>query len=140
MYERILIPTDGSACSDAAVAQGAKLAKALGSEVTILHALDALAFTRDGFVTIAEVERALRARGEHEIARAIALAAQEGIEARGVVVDGAPLEEIVRASAACDLVVMGSHGLGFVRRMLVGSIAQAVLHHVKRPVLVVPPT
>lgn len=140
MYERILIPFDGSACSEVAVAEGAKLAKALGSEVTILHALDVLALARDGFVTVAEVALELRAHGEREIARARALAAQHGIEARGVVADGAPLEEIVRASESCDLVVMGSHGRGFVKRLLVGSVTQAVLHHVKRPVLVVPQT
>ena len=139
MYERILIPVDGSACGDAAALEGARLARALGSKVTVLFALDLLALARDGFVTMAEFERELRAKGEREIERVKSLVVNEGVEAEGLVVDGAPLEEIVRASERCDLVVMGSHGRGFVKRMLVGSVTQAVLHHVKRPVLVVPP-
>ncbi len=139
MYSKILVPIDGSACSDHAVVHAAKLAKTLGSRVTLLLALDAFALARDGFVTFAEFHRELRANGEREVERAKEMMRAEGVEAEGVVEEGAPLEEIVRASTEFDLVVMGSHGRGFVKRMLVGSVTQAVLHHVKRPVLVVPP-
>ena len=138
MYERILVPTDGSACSEAALGEACRLAKALGSRLTLLHAIDVLALARDGMVTIVEVHRELRDAGAALVARGKEIARREGLEAEGVVCDGSPLEEIVRASERFDLVVMGRHGHGVVHRMLVGSVTAAVLHLSARPVLVVP--
>ena len=137
MYARILVATDGSACSEAAVAQGAELANALGSAVTFLHALDAFSLARDGLVDFAALHAELRAAGNRIIERAKDAARRAGIEAVGLVCEASPLEEIQRASNEHDLVVMGSHGWGFARRLLVGSVTAAVLHHVSKPVLVV---
>ena len=40
MYKHILMPTDGSKCSDEAIKQGLVLAKTLGAEVTFLYAVE----------------------------------------------------------------------------------------------------
>ena len=138
MYERILVPVDGSPCSDEALAHAARLAKCVDGKVTLLHALDLFARVRDGMVVVAELDRALREAGERIVSRGREIAAREGIQADAVVADGSPLEEILRAAEGCDLIVMGHHGRGYMTRLLVGSVTSAVIHHATRPVLVVP--
>ena len=56
------------------------------------------------------------------------------------VLAGSPAQEIVRYAAdqQADLIVLGSHGRAMVGRLLLGSVADRVLHHAGRAVLVVP--
>jgi nucleotide-binding universal stress UspA family protein len=53
---------------------------------------------------------------------------------------GSPAQEIVRYAAdqQADVIVLGSHGRAMVGRLLLGSVADRVLHHAGRSVLVVP--
>ena len=57
-------------------------------------------------------------------------------EHRGVGVPGAVIAELAR-SEGCDLIVMGSRGLGANTAALIGSVAQATLEHASVPVLLV---
>ena len=63
MYAQILVPTDGSACSDEAVAHAVAIAKAMGAEIDFLFVMDALGARQEGVVNIAEAREALTARG-----------------------------------------------------------------------------
>ena len=62
------------------------------------------------------------------------------VEPIAVVRSGVPWEEIVCYSeeVAVDLIVIGSHARGVMKRILLGSTSKAVLEHVARPVLMVP--
>ena len=60
------------------------------------------------------------------------------VPADGEVVEGDPADELVRASAHADLVVVGSRGWGPARRVMAGSTAQRVVHDASCPVLVAP--
>ena len=136
MYARILIPTDGSECSDAAVAEGVRLAKQLGSRVAFLYVVDLTPFARDVAI---DVDRILREEGrsaDEVLARARAAAESEGVPSETRVTEGLAASEIERASLENDLVVIGSHGRGWLARAVLGSTTQAVLNRAKRPVLV----
>jgi nucleotide-binding universal stress UspA family protein len=56
------------------------------------------------------------------------------------IMTGSPAHEIVRYAAEqdADLILLGTHGRGMVGRVLLGSVADRVLHHAGRAVLVVP--
>jgi nucleotide-binding universal stress UspA family protein len=53
-------------------------------------------------------------------------------------VTGFPAEEILRAGADADLIVVGSRGTGGFNRLRLGSVADQVTHHARVPVVVVP--
>jgi nucleotide-binding universal stress UspA family protein len=59
------------------------------------------------------------------------------VRADAELIEGGPVEVIVKRAPDFDLVVMGSHGKGLWKRLAVGSVSQAVLHRITRPLLVV---
>lgn len=137
MYAQILVPTDGSACSDEAVAHGVAIAKAMGAAIVFVFVMDALRARQEGVVNIAEAREALTARGGAILSRAEQTAIVAGVPARAEIVEGSPAEVIVSRSDDFDLVVMGSHGKGILKWLATGSVTESVLHRVTRPLLVV---
>jgi nucleotide-binding universal stress UspA family protein len=137
MYARILVPTDGSDCSDEAIAHGLAIAKAMGAAVVFLFVMDTLRARQEGVVNMAEALEALTVEGRTLLDRAEQVATRAGVRASGQLLEGTPAEVIVRRSADFQLVVMGSHGKGILRRLATGSVTEAVLHRIMRPLLIV---
>jgi nucleotide-binding universal stress UspA family protein len=137
MYSRILVPTDGSPCSDQAVEEAVRLAESLAAEMTAVCVVDVFSTMRDGMVEAQAVVEQMRAGAREAVERAVEAGRRAGLVAHGEVVEGNPAEEILRQSRQFDLVVMASHGKGLVKRLVLGSVVQAVLPHVDRPVLIV---
>lgn len=145
MYQRILVATDGSAQSAQAMRDAIALARALGAQLCIFHAVPHYpAGYFEGRATsapgeVARTEGAWVDRGQALVDAACAEAAAAGVAATPVlqVTDrvGESLVEAAR-SHACDLVVMASHGRGGLSRLLLGSETQYVLAHAGLPVLV----
>ena len=61
-----------------------------------------------------------------------------GLRLESEVIEGSPVETLIRESATSLLLVTGSRGRGGFTGMLLGSTSQGVLHHAKGPVMVVP--
>lgn len=86
----------------------------------------------------AAVQRARRA-AEETVAKVAAEVGDSGAALVTVrAVSGFPAEALLEASADADLVVVGSRGTNPVRRLLVGSVSNEVLHHAHCPVVIVP--
>lgn len=145
MYTHVLIPTDGSAPSLNAAAQGIAVAKAMGARVTGLFVAPAptpLVF--EGLLPVAYVQpeehAALSAKAAAQYLGVIEKAAgQAGVRFEGVTVTGEyPADAILEIAAQrqCDLIVMGSHGRRGVAHALLGSETQKVLARAKAAVLV----
>ena len=145
MYQRILVPIDGSPTSDQGLDEAIALARVTGGSIRLLHVLDELVFTT-GFETgasyVRDVLPALRQGSERILA-----AARERVSAGSVAVDTLtieclarrPCDVIVEAAAQwpADLIVIGTHGRRGVDRMMLGSDAEQVARMAPVPVLLV---
>lgn len=61
----------------------------------------------------------------------------KGVETEAVAVQGPTVESILRHAGDAQMIVVGSHGRGPVRRLLLGSVSRRLLHETDRPVVVV---
>ena len=143
MYKHLLIPTDGSESSRAAVDRGLDMAKETDARVTVLHvgtpfhimAADGAALTD----TRPEYERHAKERAAGITSAVEAAAKKKGVNCRSsFVVAEHPYEAIIQTARdeGCDLIVMASHGRRGVKALLLGSETQKVLTHSAIPVLV----
>ena len=143
MYQRILIPTDGSELTGRAVATGVNLAKTLGAEVHTLCVKEPFPYG-----AVAEMQPTppqeffdAQARIATRHVAAVAEACKTaGVPCQALTVEGLhPWESIIEHAKRmdCDLLVMASHGRRGVSALLLGSETQKVLTHTKIPVLVV---
>lgn len=141
-FEHLLLPTDGSACSDHALDEGLELAKALGAKVTILHAVE-VPFTvyamPDSMVYEPSIREDLRKVAQDTLDKALSQAAKEDVEATIKLVDSGsarPDQAILDAEALADLTIMGTHGRRGFDRALLGSVTGRVLRRSPAPHLV----
>ncbi|WP_433634644.1 universal stress protein [Halomicrococcus sp. NG-SE-24] len=147
MYERILIPTDGSETAERAVDEALAVAERFDAEVHALYVVDTDAV--DVSLGTEQVDRIHSGRfGEMDELEDRAKAAtgyvvDRGRE-RGIAVEeqfrgGRPHKVIADFAEDhdVDLIVVGSHGRSGIRRMLLGSVTERVLRSTHRSVLVV---
>ena len=146
-FQRILAATDFSPASRPALDQAQRLAREGGARLTILHVyhVPALASAPETPVTAhspgvyEDFARAVRASGQERLDRDVAQALARGIDARGLLREGLPDEEILDAAETdnADLIVLGTHGRRGPARVLMGSVAGRVVARATRPVLTV---
>lgn len=135
---------DFSPLSDLVLDEAARIAKALDSELLLLHAVRAEEPLTSGGVAPpgthplpSEDVKALSLRLAGDVERLRA----RGLSVRGkVLLDEEPAIAVVAevAAAGASHIVVGSHGHAMVFELLVGSFTQSILRHAKVPVVVVP--
>lgn len=143
MFKHILYPTDGSQASEKLLTHVKDLAQKFGAEVTVLHAyefLEVIPVYETTYAYLDELESYLEGQSNQIANRAFEQLKEAGITAHTVVIKGDPGYSIVNAADEhqCDLIVMGSRGLGPIQRFLLGSVSNYVVNHAKCPVLIVP--
>jgi nucleotide-binding universal stress UspA family protein len=130
MYKRILVPTDGSDLSFAAIQAAAKLAKALGAEIVAINVmprLGQLVFPDYGAYEVLS-EEAFDKETADEARNILAVAEEEAASvnvACKVVAkrDADAFRAIIEAANEykCDLILMASHGRRGVTGLLMGA-------------------
>jgi len=139
--DRILVPTDGSGCSDKAVSFAGSLAKKLNATVHVLFVAETN-YTGPWFYYILDepVREQLRMRG-NEIVKTTAVSLREsGVrEVEEHVEEGHPGEIIsdMASQLHADMIVMGTHGRRGLERALMGSVAREVANTAAVPLLLV---
>lgn len=142
MYKHILLPTDGSELSKAALKHGVALAKAMGAKVTALVVSTPInSLVVDPSMVSSALDQ-YKALVVEQTAKYLDSVRSNAVEA-GVVCEtlciehDKPYEAIVDTAKkqGCDLVVMASHGLRGVSAIL-GSETLKVLTHTSVPILV----
>jgi nucleotide-binding universal stress UspA family protein len=143
MFKHILLPTDGSELSAAAIKQGIRFAKSIGAKVTGLCVMPLQhPFFYETEIPMDALEQV--AKRCKELADTYLAAAEKEASEAGVACDlvyeknDYPYEAIIRVAEqkGCDLIMMASHGRRGVGALLIGSETQRVLTHSKIPVLV----
>ena len=145
MYQRILVPIDGSPTSDLGLDEAIRLAKLTGGSLRLIHVIDDLSIIRgmEGYAAYSEVMFAdLRAAGAQVIETARAKVAAAGVNVETILhetMEGLVPELVIADARAwkADLIVLGTHGRRGIRRMVLGSSAEYVLRGAPVPVLLV---
>jgi len=142
MYQRILVPFDGSATSSRGLDEAIGIATLTGASLRLIHMLDILDFT-NGFETAAiytdHVIPFMRRTGEEILQGGKARAENAGVRADTVLLEGMKtrLCDAVAEQArtwGADLIVIGTHGRRGVKRLLVGSDAEQIVRTASVPV------
>jgi nucleotide-binding universal stress UspA family protein len=140
---QILVPVDFSGCSFEALKYAIEFAEKVTAEIIILHALDVgCTYSTDGYAIYGrpEIEEALRQEAESTMRDFIHAADFGSVHFRTAVRVGSPVDEICCLAKAehVDLIVTATHGRTGFKHVLIGSIAEKLVRHADRPVLVVP--
>lgn len=144
MYQRILVPIDGSAASLSGLQQALRLAKDQHATLRLMHVVDEF-LLESPYAPIPHYEafrNAARAGGRRLLDKMTALAREHGVPAESELCETVgvrPADKIVEAAIEwqADLIVMGTHGRRGIRHVLMGSDAGRVLHSSPVPVLMV---
>ena len=137
MFNRILVPVDGSESSEKSVARAVEIAELCKAKIYFLYVANINQIAINPNLMHAIID-AMRAAGTAILERAAAFV-PENVECEKIMETGAPAavileyEEILDA----DLIVMGSRGLGVVKSVLLGSVSQYIIERAKGPVMVV---
>lgn len=145
MYQRILVPTDGSALSKKAVNSAIEQAAATGAELVALYVVPRypMSYFEGGISVsnseVARTEKQWAEKGQAVVDEVQRAAKASGVKAKGVLARSNLVAESVISAAKkhkCDLIIMASHGRKGIKRVLLGSETQHVLTHSNLPVLV----
>jgi nucleotide-binding universal stress UspA family protein len=147
VYERIVVPLDGSTLAEQSIAHAETVARATGAPLHLVRVVDAPPLTRVGTVGLGVEQAALaaaleRIEAEEAAATEYLAAIRERLVARGLatttaVVTGEVVPELLGALQPRDLLVMTTHGRTGLARWFFGSVAEAIIRRSPVPVLLV---
>jgi nucleotide-binding universal stress UspA family protein len=155
MFEKILVPIDGSEQSLKALEVATQIAKKFGGKITLIHVYsvtpgpiimpEPTTLTPSGLpVMVPEVSKVVdvaRKAGNRILEDGEQKIKAEGVSVEKTLIEGHTVQEIVRTAkeGKFDLIVIGARGVSHIRELLLGSVTDGVIHHAPNPVLVVKP-
>ena len=145
MYQRILVPVDGSPTSRRGLDEAIHLAQLTKGRLRLIHVVDELSFAvaMDAYSSYSgDWLGLLRKAGQGVLNEAKGIATKADVEVEAVLSESfhGAVHEMVTAEAtkwAADLIVIGTHGRRGVRRLVLGSSAEHILRYAPVPVLLV---
>lgn len=146
MYQRILVPIDGSDTAQRAFEAALELAREYGSELIPLYVVDLpmATFEAPGFDP-SIVRNSLMQEGERLSAEALTAMQRENVKGAPRLAEtnvlGDDIAQCILRTAQetqADLVVMGTHGRRGVKRLVLGSVAESFVRMACCPVMLIP--
>ena len=151
MFQRIVVPLDGTDLSSRALPYAVELAQKFSSELILISVVSPSTVVASGVEGPSSVQilvESAQAKDKQAVAEATdrlnAVArdcSAKGIKNSVIVATGAPAEEILKTCQArkADLVVMTTHGRTGIKRAVLGSVTDAIARSSVVPVLVIRP-
>jgi nucleotide-binding universal stress UspA family protein len=141
MYQRILVPLDGSKRAEAIMPHVEDLAQCYQAKVVLLQVIEPRPLLIDGTYAVPDLvehEQRLKTAESYLLALQGELR-QKGIEVKTHVAQGPVVTEIIDTAERenADLIAMASHGRTGLARVFYGSVAAGILHRIDRPLLLV---
>jgi nucleotide-binding universal stress UspA family protein len=133
---KILLATDGSENTAQATKAAVDIARRRGSEIHLIHVWHDVHTPHAHAFVKSELRRQGREILDKEVKR---IGEMGGTITRSHLREGRTFEEVIKLvdELEADLLLVGSHGYRGLRRMLIGSQSEDIVHHAHRPVLVV---
>lgn len=143
MYQKILVPVDGSPTSKRALQEALALGKVVGARLELVHIYEDIIYLVDkGYINYEELQRTIRSCGEKILAEAESIVEAAGMQAESRLIQASNervaqllLTEAERWQA--ELIVIGTHGHTGISRLLLGSVAEGVIRAAPMPVLLI---
>jgi nucleotide-binding universal stress UspA family protein len=138
LFEKILVPLDGSEHSIRALKIAVQVAKEFGGSITLIHVYTVSPFV----ITPTQVYKyiqAVRKLGSSILEEGKYLVKAEGVQVETLLEEGHTIEKILETVTKenFDMVVLGSRGLSLLKGILMGSVSEGVTKNAPCPVLVV---
>ncbi len=135
-FTTILVPVDGSDHADLACKQALALAKLSGGSIHLLHCYENIPNLIGGEAR-AELVKEYETQAKGVLAQYQERVRTSGVPCQEHILHGDPGDVIVEACAkfGCDIIVMGTRGLGGLENILLGSVSYRVLQAATVPVL-----
>lgn len=143
-FRRIMHASDFSPASQPAFTQALDLAKLSGAELVLVHALPSVIPVPSENLYISpetwdKIRSGARSEAQRQLDELLETAAEVGVRATSLLLEGVAAEEIVGAAEAegVDLLVLGTHGRTGFSKFFLGSVAARVVATARCPVLTV---
>ena len=137
MYEKILVPLDGSALAEVALPYAEDLAGRLGSEVTLVYVSELTEAPSQHMhqLYLQKMVESTKQGAERYTNKS----GRKSIQVRSAILVGNPAEKIVEHADKEDiaLIVMATHGQSGIKQRALGSVADKVVRATKCPVALI---
>lgn len=140
MYGTILLATDGSEDSRAALDHAVEVAAATGASLHVVSVVETRTAYDNAIIDPEEVKENLRADAVEAVEAAAEVATAKDVSCETTVEEGVPPEQVLEVAerVGADLVVVGATGRSGFKRLVLGSTAEQLLESsVEAPVVVV---
>ncbi len=143
MYQKILVPVDGSTTSECALQEAIRLVQQHHAQLELVHVFeDVLYWVDESYINYAELQETIRANSQKILTEAQALVQQAGLAAETKLLEAKNqrIAHIIVAEAErwqAELIVIGTHGRTGFSRLVLGSVAEGVVRAASMPVLLI---
>jgi nucleotide-binding universal stress UspA family protein len=138
LFEKILVPLDGSEYSVRALENAVQIAKKFNGKITLIHVYSVSACRHAG-INFDKCVQAIRKVGAGLLADGEKRVKAEGVQIETLLREGHIVEEILKAAREGEfhLIIMGARGISRIKEILMGSVSDGVTRHAPCPVLLV---
>lgn len=144
MFQRILVPVDGSDTANHALRQAIELARANKGQLRIVHVVDEVSMTLDVQTIMDDFIKAVREAGKGILQQAVSIVRDAGLKVESQLLEitapGKHIADVLVEDAQqwpADLIVIGTHGRRGINRLLLGSVTEKVARLATTPVLLI---